>query len=422
MLEWVHPDDRATVTEAFAQLTGGTASEVVAREYRVVRPDGDIRWVATRGVPVHDERGRVVEIAGYTVDVTASRATARALRESEERLRRMNETMDEVFFLVSADRSRLHYVNPAFERVFGIPSAALYEDPRCFLAAVHPEDAQLITRVVDAQLRGAVTDARIEYRIIRPDGSIRWISAQTYPITEPDGGVRQVTGLLSDVTERKVAEQALRERTAELERLLREKDVLLAEVHHRVKNNLQRISGLMHMMAAKAHERPIRETVEELERRIQAMALVHETLYRSSNLGAVDMQTYLDRIAQAQLGAVEAARRAIEVDVRAPGVTLDLDGALRCGLIVSELASNALKHAFGRRRRGRIEVTLHAADGQLVLRVSDDGGRLPAEVDFASEATLGLRLVNGIAEQLGGAARRVPGPTSAIEIAFPASE
>lgn len=415
VIEFVHPDDRARTREALSAVLqpGGSSTDV---EYRIVRPDGAIRWVLTRTTPIRDERGRVVEVAGLTVDVTEARETARALRESEERLRRISEGMRDVFFLLALDVSRVYYINPAFERIFGVPRQAVYARPTLPFEMMHPDDLPGVMRAIAPQQRAERDESEYEARIIRPDGELRWILMRSRTVEDDENGVKRTVGMIADITERKEAERALHERTAELERLLREKDVLLAEVHHRVKNNLQSISSLMHMMAARTHRRPIHETIEELERRIQTMALVHETIYRSSDLAAVDMQAYLERVTAAQLGVLGKRRLAVEIDVDAPAVTLDLDTALRCGLMVNELVQNAVKHAFVGRRRGRIEVRMKRVGDRLLLRVADDGKGLPADLDLDSEATLGLRLVRGLAEQLGGAARRVPEARSAIEI------
>jgi PAS domain S-box-containing protein len=364
--------------------------------------------------------GHIVEIVGVLADVTARRETEHALRESEERLRRMSESMDEVFFIASLDRTELYYVNHAFERLWGHTREEAYANPRLFLESIHPDDRVRCKAAIVAQwYDGFTNEARnLEYRVVRRDGSIRWVHTRTYPLPEPDGLVRRVAGINTDITERKEAELALNERTEQLERSLREKDVLLAEVHHRVKNNMQSIAGLVHLMAAQAQRRPLAETIAELERRIQAMALVHETLYRSANLADVDMQAYLERIGGALLAGVDTRERWIEVLVRAHGVVLDLESAVRCGFIVNELVTNALKHAFRGRERGRVEVAMRREGSSCVLRVSDDGAGMPADLDFESEQTLGLRLVQGLAGQMEGEAVRVGGEKSAIEVTF----
>ena len=150
LVEWVHPQDRAAV-DALVQAVRRGEAWVGDVEARVVRPDGSIRWAVSRIVPILDDEGRVVEAAGYTADITARRETERALRESEERLRLIAETTRDVFFLVSADRSKVYYVNPAFERVWGLPCEALYADPRLFLKRMHPDDCASVASAIARQ-------------------------------------------------------------------------------------------------------------------------------------------------------------------------------------------------------------------------------------------------------------------------------
>jgi PAS domain S-box-containing protein len=419
----VHPDDRASFERYVAatqQLAAGPREHEI--EFRILRGDGEARWIHGRSYPVVEPDGTVRSLVGLMTDVTDRREAERALNEREELLRQMSDAMQEAFFLVSVDRATIHYVNPAFEQLWGLAADAVKTAPHLIPAAIHPDDrARMAAEVAAARARGdEQREESHEFRIRRPDGTTRWIHARTYPVKSASGRVDRLVGLDTDVTERKAIERALYERTQQLEQSLREKDILLAEVHHRVKNNLQAITGLMHLMAAQAHRRPLRETIEELERRIQAMALVHETLYRSTSLTAVDMKTYLERIVQALVSASDAAQRSISVHVRA-NATMDLERAMRCGLITNELLNNAFKHAFTGRARGRIDVEL-TCDGTLgcALRVSDDGLGLPDDLDFESEETLGLRLVAGLAQQLGGSVRRVPGERSAIEIVIAA--
>lgn len=419
-LERIHPDDAPDVARRIADDRDRlAATSLIESEYRIVHPDGTVRWIDSRTYPIKTDDGHL-RTAGLLRDITERREAERALARREELLRQMSEAMQEAFFLVSVDRTKIHYVNPAFEAMWGLSGEAVKANPALLSASIHPEDRERIaSEIAAARARGDhQREQNQELRVVRPDGSTRWIHARTYPVVEADGRVDRLVGLYTDITERKTFEHALRERTAQLELSLREKDILLAEVHHRVKNNLQAITGLIHLVAAQAHRRPLRETIEELERRIMAMALVHETLYRSTSLAAVDMQGYLERIVDAVVSAGDLGQRAVSVEVRA-NATMDLDRAMRCGIIVNELVNNAVKHAFTGRARGRIEVELrsHAGSG-CALRVSDDGRGLPPDLDLGSEETLGLRLVSGLSQQMGGTVRRVPGERSAIEIVF----
>lgn len=395
-------------------------------ELRLRDAQGALRWMRHEARPLElrdaEQAGRcwVESLHELTaVDVTDRLQEQAQLRESEERLRRMSETMRDAFYLVSPDARRLYYINESFTHVTGISRERIYADPHTFFDALHPDDrARALTELARAQREGEIVgETRLELRIVRPDGEMRWLESWTWPVLDEAGRLRQIVGTMRDVTDRLAAEGALRERTEQLERSLREKTVLLAEVHHRVKNNLQAVTGLVHLMAAQARHRPLAETVADLEQRIQAMALVHETLYRSADLAAVDMRAYLERLGAALVAAIRPRDAHVALTVQADADTaLDVESAVRCGLIANELVSNALEHAFAGRSAGRIELTLGRTGAGLLLRVSDDGIGLPPKLDFGSERTLGLRLVQGLAEQSGGFARRVPETASAIEV------
>lgn len=418
LTSWMHADDVAGATEGLRRVLRREVDELDL-EFRVIHPDGSVHWIYTRTVTICDPDGEPAQLVGVTVDVTERKLTAERLRESEERLGRMSEAMRDGFLLVDAEGTRILHANDAVSALTGVSRERLLADSRSLFEAIHPDDRGRVVDAVGGQLSGR-NDAPecLEIRVFRADGSTRWLESCTWPALDEGGARRQVVGTLRDIDARRSAESALRDRTEQLQRSLREKEILLAEVHHRVKNNLQAIVGLVHMMAAQAERRPLGETVRELEQRILALALVHETLYRSADLSSVDMQSYLERLGQMLLDGAASAELETSLEVRAdPGVTLDLEQAVRVGLITNELVSNALKHAFAGRARGTIALDLRrTAEGGFVLRVSDDGVGIPPALDFGSESTLGLRLVSGLARQSRGVARRAAGDANAVEV------
>jgi two-component sensor histidine kinase len=196
------------------------------------------------------------------------------------------------------------------------------------------------------------------------------------------------------------ARQYERRRAAQaLETSLKEKEVLLKEVHHRVKNNLQVITSLLGLQSRSVQDKAALEALEESQRRIQSMALVHESLYRASDLSRVDMQAYLRGL----LDHFMRAAPGHEISLNASRASFSIDLAVPCGLILNELISNAMKHAFPAGRPGRIVVTLkRVTEDECVLSVHDDGIGLPEGFDPATTASLGLQLVRALTEQIHG--------------------
>jgi two-component sensor histidine kinase len=230
-----------------------------------------------------------------------------------------------------------------------------------------------------------------------------------------DAGVYAGTiGVLVDITERKRAEDELR---ASLE----EKESLLKEVHHRVKNNLQVISSLLKLQARKVQTPDAQGFLRDTQNRINSMALLHETLYRSGNLAKVGLPQYVKNVCTLVARSHASGAEKIRLRHEIVDVTLDLDRAIPAGLIISELVSNAFKHAFPSRSKGEILVEVQSApEHQLVLRVSDNGIGLPAAADPQNAETLGLLLVRNLTRQLDGHMSVSSGQGTIIEIVFPA--
>lgn len=219
-----------------------------------------------------------------------------------------------------------------------------------------------------------------------------------------------VLSLITDITERKRVEESIR-------RSLAEKDVLLREVHHRVKNNLQVISSLLSLRAGMSKDPLSRQILQDSRDRVNAMALIHDRLFQAEDLSAIDFARYIDSLAQALLHSYAADRRGIRIRTNitvAPGI----DQAVPCGLIVNELLSNALKHAYPDGSSGEIRLDMTQVGEWCTLRVADDGVGLTNINDNDGSETLGLKLVEALAAQLGATMNRRSERGVAIELRF----
>jgi len=198
---------------------------------------------------------------------------------------------------------------------------------------------------------------------------------------------------------REISERAQAE--AKIKASLKEKEILLQEIHHRVKNNLQVISSLLNLQSQGIQDEKTLEVFQESQNRIRSMALIHEKLYRSSDLARVDFAEYIRNLASFLIRSYKS--RAVRLDLQAADIYLSIDDAVPCGLIVNELISNALKHAFVDGREGEICVMMQQlADRQVRLVVRDNGVGLPKDVDYMNTGSLGLQLVTMLVEQLDG--------------------
>jgi PAS domain S-box-containing protein len=261
-----------------------------------------------------------------------------------------------------------------------------------------------------------------------------YVEAQYSPIYDQDGGVVGGLAVLHDSTQRKAAldkleqtksqlEEMVRERTKELsvanEELkreiaqrklaqeqinesLKEKIVLLREIHHRVKNNLQIVSSLLNLQAGYISDKKILEVFKESQTRIRSMALIHEKLYQSRDLDKINFSDYIQSLIKDLFRSYRSQANKINIKSETGEIFLEIDQAILCGLIVNELVSNAIKYAFKGREEGEIIVKLFEVDGEYKIIVSDNGVGFPKDIDIHNTDTLGLQLVTSLTSQMAG--------------------
>ena len=245
----------------------------------------------------------------------------------------------------------------------------------------------------------------------RKDGSEFPVEISLSPLETEQGTL--VTSIIRDITERKNAEE-------QIQSSLREKEVLLKEIHHRVKNNLQVTSSLLKLQSGYIQDPQAQGMFAESQNRIRSMALVHEKLYQSSDLSRINFAEYVESLAALLFRSYGIESGQIQLHIEGSGIFLSVESAVPCGLIVNELLSNCLKHAFPNGRRGRVEVRIGRGPGeQLLLVVADDGVGLPPTLDVEKTESLGLQLVRTLAQQLDGHAQLVRGERTEFNITFP---
>ncbi|QHE77700.1 sensor histidine kinase [Hydrogenophaga sp. PBL-H3] len=229
---------------------------------------------------------------------------------------------------------------------------------------------------------------------LRKDGSEFPVEIGINPVETGEGPM--ILSVILDLSERKLSEKRIQD-------ALQQKELLLKEVHHRVKNNLQVVHSLLDLQALKISDSDMVDLLRDSQNRIRSMSLIHQTLYQSQDFAHVDFQRFLGELLPRLTESYGARSRQVRIDIRSTDVKLPINDAIPCGLIVNELVSNALKHGFPEDRRGTVLVEIgQDADQVVELAISDDGQGIPHDMDLGKSESLGLQLVNLLTRQLHG--------------------
>jgi PAS domain S-box-containing protein len=331
-------------------------------------------------------------IQGVVRDITERKKAEQVLSESEKKFRSLVENANDAIYIITHEG--FHYVNPAFEQLSGYTSKEVCKKTFDFWNIIHPDDFKMIRGREEARKEGKEVPSRYEFRILAKDGQTKIVEPATVSIGEK--GEAKVIGILRDVTERKQTEERIKTS-------LREKDVLLREIHHRVKNNMQIISSLLRLQSRLVKDSKMVEMFKESQNRIRSMALIHEKLYQTDDLSRINFAEYIRSLTVHLFHTYRVNPNIVKMNTEVEEVYLSINKAIPCGLVINELVSNALKHAFPDSKKGEIQIKLYSnRQNRTKLVVSDDGIGLPENLNIQEPETLGLQLVNDLVKQIEG--------------------
>lgn len=381
--------------------------EPLEEEFTVSPSDGlNATWIRHQVIRVRDG------VAITSQDITARKQAEAALRLSEERFRRLVDGVaDHAIFMLDTAGHVISW-NPGAEQIKGYTAEEVLGQhfsifyPPEVIAAGHPQHELKM-----AEAKGRYCE---EGERVRKDGSRCWEAVTISTLRDDTGRHVGFVKFTHDITQRKQSEEQVRAS-------LREKDVLLKEIHHRVKNNLQIISALLHLQSANLPDPAVREMFNDSRGRVKSMALIHERLYRSGDLTGIDFSEYIRQLAADLYRAYRVSQTNVKLELNVTIPPLPIDTAIPCGLLLNEMLSNCLKHAFKGRDAGRITVDFRkCTDGNLSLSVGDDGVGFMPGYDWSSSTSFGLQLIHTLAEQLNGHAQLITGIGSTATVTFPA--
>ncbi|NVN90392.1 MAG: PocR ligand-binding domain-containing protein [Desulfuromonadales bacterium] len=398
----LYPEDIQRITLEIQQyLSSGV--DRFQLEHRIITRDGDIRWVSNRMVVERDAEGTVTHYRGVVLDISERKRTEEALRISERRYRDIVEGAPVGIFR-STPGGKLLAANPALARIlkYASPEELIQAINQKSVADVIFVDLERWQSVVSDSLNSDAWNIRQEpFRC--KDGSIVILNFYHRVVPGTSGDSIEFEGFGEDITEAKRAVEALRESKERLRASLAEKNVLLHEIHHRVKNNMMIVNTLLDIQADSITDAQTRSFFRECQNRISSLAQVHEQLYRSRDFASVDLAEYIGNLASRLFSSFVKDPERVILKVNAERISMNIDQSIPCGMIVNELVSNSLKYAFPGARKGEIDIRLNAdPEGWISLTVADNGVGLPEEVDIRNTQSLGLQLVDLLVRQLGG--------------------
>ncbi len=354
-------------------------------------PDGQIHDYEVVLNPLHDDKGNITGISGITRDITERKKAEEALKDSEEKYRTLFESDPDYTILLDL-KGHLLDVNTAATEIIGISREDLIGKNFANLTIFPPEDISLNVEMFSNFSKGQYVKP-YESRIYDNKGLIRWIEIKITSIKK-DNSISYILVICSDITERKMAENKIKAS-------LKEKEVLLKEIHHRVKNNMQIISSLLNLQKQYVEEEEAVDVLIESQNRVKSMAMVHEKLYQSRDLTKINVPDYVNKLIKDLFYSYAIKEEEIKPFLKIEDIILNMETSIPCGLIINELVSNSLKYAFPD-RKGKIYVSLKSKNEKLELKIGDDGIGLPKELDFKDTDSLGLQLVNSLVGQIDG--------------------
>lgn len=383
--------------------------------HQVVCPNGNVRihqWIHRM---IADRDGNCIEFQAVGRDITELKHIEIALQESQRFIEKITNAAPIILYVFDLITKRNVYINREATEILGYSAEEVEAMGDSVLRRMlHPDDLVLLSE--DNSKWQTAKDSDIfstEYRLKHRCGEWRYFQCQETLFARSEDNIpQQVLGVAIDISDRKI--------TQRLQTTLKEKEILLKEIHHRVKNNLQIVYSLLRLQRRRVQDPKASEILLDSQNRIKSIALIHEKLYRSESLSKIDLAHYIPNIVTNLFSTYQIDSNRITLHTKIEEISLDIDTAILCGLIINELVSNSLKYAFLERASGEISIEFTLiSDDEIQVKFSDNGVGLPIDLNLAETTSIGLKLVKDLVAQLGGVLVMENKQGAAFRIIFP---
>jgi PAS domain S-box-containing protein len=405
ILEFIEEPDRERASSNIGLMLEGVMTGPAV--YRGIRGDGTALKIEVNAEVLRDAERRPFRLIYVVRDISGRELGARALVQENSLLKVLLETSsDHIYFKDLSSRFLMN--SRAHARFMGVedPAMLIGKTDFDFFTDKHAKEAYDDEQAI---IRTGVAIKKEETNI-KPEGPDSWVLTEKMPLRDPDGNIIGTFGISRDITERKLNEKRIQS-------LLDEKELILKEVHHRIKNNMSVIHSLLSLQAASLTEPGAVKALKDAEGRIESMLVLYEQLYQSSEFTDIPASEYLDSLIDRMLANSNdcefvTVRKGIEA------FDLDIKKTQTLGIIINELISNILKYAFAGRCEGEIALSGRCEGNHITISVEDDGVGMPEDVSFGNSTGFGLTLVGALTEQLKGAIRIERGKGTKVVLEF----
>ncbi len=361
-------------------------------DYKVIRKDGKICYIHDEGQVIRDNNGNAISMFGTTQDITKRKLAEELLKESESKFRNFVETSPDMIWEIDTN-GIFTYISPQSAKILGCEPHQIIG--KNIFSILSIGSAEIAKKSLISHTSGPNKFNTLEVSALNSDGREIIIEIRSVKICNGNGQTIGFQGIARDITAETRA-------TNQLKNSINEKDILIQEIHHRVKNNMQIISSLLNLQIKYVEDDEAVDILKESQNRVRSMAMIHEKLYQSNDFTNINLTDYIESLVTGLFYSYSINKDQIVPIVDVDDVRLNIETAVPVGLIINEIVSNSLKHGFPNGKIGEVYIKINYVDGKFELLLGNNGISFPKEIDFRSTDSLGLQLVNNLVNQIDG--------------------